>query len=137
MANLNKVFLMGNLTRDPELRYIPSGQAVSTLGLAVNNKFGKDQKEDVLFIDVDVWGKTAENCTQYLHKGSPVFIEGRLRLQQWDDKTSGQKRSKVSVTANSVQFLSSGKSGGGAGERFPDSQHESDSPAGGDDDVPF
>jgi len=120
MASVNKVFLMGNLTRDPELRYIPSGQAVTTLGLAVNNKFGKgeDAKEDVLFIDVTVWAKSAENCAEYLGKGSPVFIEGRLKLESWDDKESGQKRSKVSVTAISVQFLSGGpKSSGGRGNQ--------------------
>ena len=138
MASVNKVFLMGNLTRDPELRYIPSGQAVTTLGLAVNNKFGKgeDAKEDVLFIDVTVWAKSAENCAEYLGKGSPVFIEGRLKLESWDDKESGQKRSKVSVTAISVQFLSGGpKSGGGRGNQkagqdgFP--------PPVDDDEVPF
>jgi single-strand DNA-binding protein len=138
MANLNKVFLMGNLTRDPELRYIPSGQAVTTLGLAVNNKFGKgeDAKEDVLFIDVTVWAKTAENCAEYLGKGSPVFVEGRLKLETWDDKETGQKRSKVSVTANSVQFLSGGpRSGGGKGSQ--NSGADDSSQPVDDDEVPF
>jgi single-strand DNA-binding protein len=108
MATLNTVFLIGNLTREPDLRYIPSGQAVTTLGLAVNNRYGKgeDAKEDVLFIDVTVWAKSAENCAEYLGKGSLVFVEGRLKLESWADKESGQKRSKISVTALSVQFLS-------------------------------
>jgi len=135
MASLNKVLLMGNLTRDPELRYIPSGQAVTTLGLAVNNRFGKgaDQKEDVLFVDVDVWAKTAENCAQYLHKGSPVFIEGRLKFQQWEK--DGQKRSKISVTAMSVQFLPTGKQGGSSSGS--DQSGGFGTPPDDDDDVPF
>jgi len=133
MANFNKVFLMGNLTRDPELRYIPSGQAVATLGLAVNNRFGKgeDQKEDVLFIDVTVWGKTAENCAEYLSKGRSVFIEGRLKFRTWEQ--DGQKRSKVDVTASTVQFLGSGKQGG----KPASSAGAGDIPPMEDDDVPF
>lgn len=111
MAKFNKVLLLGNLTRDPEIRYIASGQAVTTFGLAVNEKYGKgeDAKESILFIDITSWGKSAESCAEFLKKGSPVFIEGRLRLENWDDKETGQKRSKVSVTAQSVQFLSSGE----------------------------
>ena len=99
--SVNRCFLMGNLTREPEIRYIPSGQAVTTLGLAVNEKYGKgdDVKENVLFVDVTAWGKTAENCAEYLKKGSPVFVEGRLKLETWDDKETGQKRSKIKVTA--------------------------------------
>jgi single-strand DNA-binding protein len=137
MASLNKVLLIGNLTRDPELRYIPSGQAVTTLGLAVNEKYtGKDgdKKEEVLFIDVNVWGKTAENCAEYLKKGSPVFIEGKLKLRQWEQ--DGQKRSKVDVTAMTVQFL---PSGGGARQQKSSSVDEeppADMP-GGDSEVPF
>ena len=104
MASVNKVFLLGNLTRDLELRYIPSGTAVTDMGLAVNEKL-KEGKEETLFVDVTVWGKTAENCVEYLGKGSSVFVEGGLRLETWDDKTTGQKRSKVSVTAFNVQFL--------------------------------
>ena len=131
----NKVFLMGNLTRDPEIRYIPSGQAVTTLGLAVNEKHGKgdDAKETVLFIDVTVWSKTAENCAEYLKKGSPVFIEGKLRLETWDDKETQQKRSKVSVTALSVQFLSSGKDKPETTQRDDFSPPVDDDP----DSVPF
>jgi len=133
MANLNKVFLMGNLTRDPELRYIPSGQAVTTLGLAVNNRYGKgeDQKEDVLFIDVTVWGKTAENCAEYLGKGRPVFVEGRLKFRTWEQ--DGQKRSKVDVTAINVQFLGGGRQSG----KPASSESAGGIPPMEDDDVPF
>jgi single-strand DNA-binding protein len=136
MASVNKVFLMGNLTRDPELRYIPSGQAVTTLGLAVNNRYGKgeDAKEDVLFIDVTVWAKSAENCAEYLGKGSPVFVEGRLKFRTWEQ--DGQKRSKIDVTATSVQFLSGGsKSGGGKGSQ--NTGEENFSPPENDDEIPF
>ncbi|MBI5179535.1 MAG: single-stranded DNA-binding protein [Nitrospinae bacterium] len=137
MASLNRVFLIGNLTRDPELRYIPSGQAVTTLGLAVNNRFGSgdDKKEDTLFIDVNVWGKAAESSAEYLKKGSPVFIEGRLRQRQWDDKETGQKRSKIEVTANTVQFLPSGSRGGA--KPAPGGGDEPDMAPPPDDDVPF
>ena len=109
MANLNIVILGGNLTRDPELRYTPSGAAIAKLGLAVNRRY-KDTKtnevrEEVTFVDVDVFGKQAETASQYLTKGRPVLIEGRLRLDQWEDKQSGQKRQKLKVVANRVQFL--------------------------------
>jgi len=136
MASLNKVFLIGNLTRDPELRYIPSGQAVATLGLAVNNKYGKgeDQKDDVLFIDVTVWAKSAENCAEYLSKGSPVFIEGRLKFRTWEQ--DGQKRSKIDVTATSVQFLPQGGKQGGSG-KTNNAEGYDDAPPVDDDDVPF
>ena len=134
MASLNKVFLMGNLTRDPELRYTPSGMAVTTLGLAVNNKFkrGDEWVEDVLFIDITVWGKSAENCTEYLSKGRPVMVEGRLKHHTWEDQ-SGNKRSKVDVTAMSVQFLG-GKGGGGKSQQ---DDQDSGQPPVSDDDVPF
>ncbi len=110
MPRLNKVFLMGHLCRNAELRYTPSGIAVTTLGLAVNNKYksGDEWKEDVLFIDVTVWGKSAENCTEYLSKGSPVMVEGRLKHHTWEK--DGQKLSKVDVTAINVQFLGKGDS---------------------------
>jgi len=119
MANFNKVILLGNLTRDPELRYTPKGTAVAKLGLAVSrvwtNEAG-EKKEDVTFVDVDVFGRTAENVGQYMRKGRPILIEGRLKLDQWDDKQTGQKRSKLSVVAETVQFLGSpgGGEGGGA-----------------------
>src|SRR5712692_5946394 len=108
MANFNKVILVGNLTRDPELRYTPKGLAIAKFGLAVNrvwtNEAG-EKKEEVTFVDVDVFGRTAENVGQYMRKGSPILIEGRLRLDQWDDKQTGQKRSKLGVVAETVQFL--------------------------------
>lgn len=106
-ANLNKVLLIGNLTRDPELRYIPSGSAVATFTVAVNRVY-KDQagekKEQVSFIRVVVWGRRAEVCGEYLSKGSPVFVEGRLQSREWETQ-EGQKRSTVEVVADNIQFL--------------------------------
>jgi single-strand DNA-binding protein len=119
MANFNKVILVGNLTRDPELRYTPKGLAIAKFGLAVNrvwtNEAG-EKKEEVTFVDVDVFGRTAENVGQYMRKGSPILVEGRLRLDQWDDKQTGQKRSKLGVVAEIVQFLGGPRTdeGGGA-----------------------
>jgi single-strand DNA-binding protein len=108
MASLNKVFLMGNLTRDPEVRYTPGGAAVCELGLAVNRRYtsNNQEHEEVCFIDVVVWGKQAESSGRYLEKGAPVLIEGRLQLDQWQDKNSGANRSKLRVVAERVQFLS-------------------------------
>ena len=118
MANFNKVILAGNLTRDPELRYTPKGLAIAKLGLAVNRRWTNEageQKEDVLFVDVDAFGKQAETIGQYLRKGRPILIEGRLRLDTWDDKQSGQKKSKLGVVLETFQFLDSGNREGGAG----------------------
>lgn len=109
MASYNKVLLMGNLTRDPELRYTPGGTAAAKLGMACNRRYTTAQGEDreeVCFVDVEVLGKQAESCKNYLHKGNPVFVEGRLRLDTWDDKATGQKRSRLCVQAERVQFLS-------------------------------
>ena len=120
MANLNKVFLIGNLTRDPELRYTPNGAAVTDLGVAVNRYYQTkegERREDVTFLDVTVWNRAAENCCQYLKKGRPVHIEGFLKLDTWDDKTTGEKRSKLKVEADNVQFLGGRQdSGGGPAE---------------------
>ena len=146
MASFNKVILLGNLTRDPELRYTPKGTAIAKLGLAVYRVWTNDageKKEEVTFVDVDVFGRTAENCGQYLRKGRPLMVEGRLKLDQWDDKTAGQKRSRLGVVAETVQFL--------GGNR--DTQSQGAEPAAGpsapapetgegvqqdsDDDVPF
>jgi single-strand DNA-binding protein len=106
-ANLNKVFLMGNLTRDPELRYTPSGMAVCKLGLATSRRFrgrnSDEWREEVCFVDITVWDKSGENCSQYLAKGSPVLVEGRLNFRTWESE--GQKRSKLDVVAERVQFL--------------------------------
>jgi single-strand DNA-binding protein len=107
MASYNKVLLMGNLTKDPELRYTPSGTAVANLRLAVNRKYRtKDQelKEEVCFITAVVWSKQAETCNQYLHKGSSVFVEGRLQSRSWEDN-AGAKRSVIEVRAERVQFM--------------------------------
>ncbi len=107
MANLNRVLLMGNLTRDPELRYLASGAAVANLGLAINTRYRAqtgELKEDVCFVKVVVWGKQAESCSQYLNKGSGVFVEGRLQSRSWETE-DGQKRSVMEVRADRVQFL--------------------------------
>lgn len=115
MASLNKVLLMGNLTRDPELRYTPQGTAVANLRLAVNRKYkGRDEqmKEEVCFVSVVVWSKMAESCGQFLHKGSPVFVEGRLQSRSWEDQATGKTRSVIEVNAERVQFLGQGGRGG-------------------------
>jgi single-strand DNA-binding protein len=118
MADLNKVFLMGRLTFDPELRYTPNGSAVTDLRLATSRTWtGKDgdRREDTLYIDVTVWERQAENCCQYLKKGSGVHVEGSLKMESWDDKTTGEKRTKVKVIADRVQFLDR-RSDSGSGE---------------------
>ncbi len=117
MASYNKVVLLGNLTRDPELRYTPKGSAVARLGLAVNRSYKTESgetMEEVTFIDIDAWGKQAELIAQYLRKGNPLFVEGRLKLDQWDDKNSGQKVSKLRVVMENFQFIG-GRAEGGAG----------------------
>jgi len=126
MASLNKVFMMGNLTRDPELRYIPSGAPVATFGLAVNRTFVTqrgDKKDEVCFVRVVVFGKQAESCSQYLTKGRPVFIEGRLQYRAWEQ--DGQKRSTLDIVADRGQFLGAppGKTGA-VSEEAPDAQKE-------------
>lgn len=106
-ASLNRVFLIGNLTRDPELRYLPSGQAVTTFTLAANRVYTAgtgERKEDVSFIRVVVWARRAEVCNEFLRKGSPVFVEGRLQSRSWEAQ-DGTKRSSIEVVANNVQFL--------------------------------
>ncbi|MDA1161580.1 MAG: single-stranded DNA-binding protein [Planctomycetota bacterium] len=109
MASFNKVILMGNLTRDPEVRYTPSGTAVSEVGLAVNrtwfDKQSNQRKEEVTFVDVTLWGRQAEVAGEYLTKGRGVLIEGRLQLDQWDDKDTGQKRSKLRVVGENMTML--------------------------------
>jgi len=149
MASFNRVILAGNLTRDPELRYTPKGTAIARLGIACNRKWKTETgelKEEVTFVDVDAFGKQAETIGQYLKKGRPILIEGRLKLDQWEDKQSGQKKSKLGVVLESFQFLDSGNRGEGnsdaprsrpstaaapppdSGEAEPPSEH---------DDVPF
>ncbi len=148
MPNYNKVILMGNLTRDPEVRYTSGGTAIAKLGLAVNRRWKNQEgqmQEETTFVDVDAFGRQAETIGQYLKKGRPVMVEGRLKLDQWDDKQTGQKRSKLGVVLENFQFLDSRGEGGGGGDSGGYSQPEpsSGTPSGGggsvseDDDVPF
>ena len=152
MANFNKVMLMGNLTRDPEVRYTPKGTAVAEIGLAVNRIYSgenNEKREETTFVDVTLWGRTAEVAGEYLKKGRPVFIEGRLQLDSWEDKQSGQKRSKLRVVAEGMQLIGSrGGSGSSEGDEAASSSRSSGSrttpspknapPAAPDDDeIPF
>ncbi|MBJ7326578.1 MAG: single-stranded DNA-binding protein [Chthoniobacterales bacterium] len=118
MASFNKVMLLGNCTRDPEVKYTPKGSAVTDLGLAVNRFYTTDngeKREETTFVDVTMWGRQAEIAGEYLKKGRPVFIEGRLQLDTWDDKQTGQKRSKLRVVCENFQLLGS-RDGGPAPE---------------------
>jgi len=145
MASLNRVLLIGNLTRDPELRYTPSGQPVCGFGLAVNrvwnDKAGQKQ-EETCFLRITVWGKTGENCASYLKKGRPVFIEGRLQSRSWQSE-DGQKKSAIEVVAERVQFLGqAGGGGGGGGPQRSSSAGDDMGPppdfgGGAEDDIPF
>lgn len=117
MANLNRVLLIGNLTRDPDVRYTPKGTAVTEIALAVNRIYsGEDgeKKEETTFVDVTLWARQAEIAGQYLKKGRPVFVEGRLQLDSWDDKQTGQKRSRLRVVAENLQFLGGRQEGEGS-----------------------
>ena len=139
MASLNKVFLIGNLTRAPELRYTPSGTAVSDLRLAVNRAYttqGGDKREETYFLTVVVWGKQAESSAQYLDKGSPIMVEGRLQTREWDGK-DGQRRNVVEVVAERVQFLGRPKAAAGAGAVGAPAETEPFEEGGGSDEVPF
>src|SRR5690606_2710650 len=158
MASYNRVILVGNLTRDPELRYIPSGTAVATIGLAVNDRVKKGDQwvDETTFVDVTLWGRTAEVANEYLSKGSSVLIEGRLKLDSWEK--DGQKRSKLRVICEKMQMLGGRDGGGGgggggaarggnrvnSGARAPQQQSDDygsydDGPSGGfpDDEIPF
>lgn len=132
MASYNKVMLMGNLTRDPEVRYTPKGSAVADLAIAVNRVYTADngeKREEVTYVDVVLWARLAELAGQYLTKGRPVFIEGRLQMDSWEDKQTGQKRSRLRVVGEVMQFLDgkregsgeehSAASGGGGSQRPP------------------
>ena len=153
MANVNKVILIGNLTRDPEVRHTPKGTAVGDIALAVNRNFTGDngeKREETTYIDVTLWGRTAEIAQQYLRKGRPVYVEGRLQMDTWEDKQSGQKRSKLKVVAENLQLLgprpegeaaasggsfngNSRRSEGGYGEEPPRGMPSSME----EDDIPF
>ena len=126
MPNLNKVMLMGNLTRDPEIKYTPKGTAIANFGIAVNRTFtpeGGEKREEVTFIDLEAWGRTAEVIGEYFKKGRPIYVEGRLKLDQWDDKTSGKKMSKLRVVVDSFEFLGGREGGpGGGGESAPEAR---------------
>lgn len=144
MANLNKVLLLGNVTRDPEVRYTPKGSAVCDLGIAVNRAYTTDsgeKREEVTFVDVTLWGRTAEVASEYLKKGRPVFIEGRLQMDTWDDKQTGQKRSRLRVVAENMQLL--GRPSGGAADATGESRQTSAppkpsaTPEPDEDEIPF
>jgi single-strand DNA-binding protein len=156
MAGYNKVILIGNLTRDPELRYTPKGVAIAKFALAVNRTWKNEageQKEEVTFVDIDAFGRQAELIGQYLKKGHPFMVEGRLKLDQWDDKQTGQKRSRLGVVLEGFQFLGGGSGGGGArqeaGGMSPDTRRSPEPPppsaasepdgppSASEDDVPF
>jgi single-strand DNA-binding protein len=114
MANFNKVILAGNLTRDPELKYTPKGLAIASFGMAVNRRWKSEtgeQKEEVTFVDIDAYGRQAEVVSQYVKKGNPFLVEGRLRLDQWEDKNTHQKQSKLKVVLEGFSFLGSGRAG--------------------------
>jgi single-strand DNA-binding protein len=135
MANLNKVFLIGRLTQDLELRYTNSGSAVVDLRMAVNRmiptKDGGEPREEVLYIDVTVWNRQAENCANFLRKGRQVHVEGYLKMDSWDDKTTGEKRTKIKVEADRVQFLDSNRrdEGGSGDDDGPPREREYRRPA--------
>jgi single-strand DNA-binding protein len=154
MANLNKVMLIGNLTRDPEVRFTPSGKAVADISLAINRVWNNDQgqkQEETTFVDITLWGRQAELAQQYLTKGRGVYIEGRLQMDSWDDKETGKKRTKLKVVGDNLQFLPDGRSSGNGGgapaqqRSSPPSQraqHQGASAAPADefqeeDDIPF
>ena len=145
MANFNKVLLLGNLTRDPEVRYTPKGSAVAELGIACNRTYGSDTGErlqETTYVEIIAWSKLAEICGQYLRKGSSIFIEGRLQQDTWDDKATGQKRSKLRVVAENIQFLSQRSTAAAPADstvRTPATHSESTHAADvmGDDEIPF
>ncbi len=133
MASFNKVILLGNLTRDPQVRYTPSGTAVAEIGLAVNrywfDKQSNSRREETTFVDVTLWGRDAEVAGEYLAKGRPVLIEGRLQLDTWDDKQTGQKRTKLRVVGERMQLLGGRGEGGGGGGRSAAAAHAQAEPS--------
>jgi single-strand DNA-binding protein len=139
MANFNKVYLMGNLTRDPEMRVTPKGTAICQFGMAISRSW-KDEsgqtREETAFVDIEAWGKQGEIISKYCTKGRPLFIEGRLRFDQWEDKTSGQKRSKLKVVLENFQFIGGRGDGapgaGGPGAGGPGSGGDLADPSAGD-----
>ncbi|MFN7742245.1 MAG: single-stranded DNA-binding protein [Phycisphaerales bacterium] len=133
MANYNKVMLMGNLTRDPEVRYSSNNNAICKIGLAVNRRYtlaDGTKKEEVTFVDCDAFGKTGEAIGKYLSKGKPIFIEGHLKLDEWQDKQTNEKRTKLKVVIDTFQFIDSKGGPGGGGGGGDDGYQESAPPAG-------
>lgn len=163
MANVNKVILIGNVTRDPEVKFTSKGSAVTDIGLAINRNYTLDngeKREETTFVDVELWGRLAEIAGEYAKKGRPIYIEGRLRMDTWEDKASGQKRSRMKVVGENLQLLGSrtegsaprsssgGGSGGGEQENYESSaprrptapapqRQAAPPPTDGDDDIPF
>src|SRR5215469_7892597 len=155
MASYNRVILAGNLTRDPELRYTPKGTAIARIGMAINRTWKTETgetKEEVTFVDVDAFGRQAEVIAQYMKKGRPLLVEGRLKLDQWEDKNTHQKQSKLKVVLEAFSFIDSRGGGDGAGTEAPRQRQpapaaaaapaatgasEAESPAPEEDDVPF
>lgn len=151
MASFNKVILMGNLTRDPELRYTASGQAVASIGLAVNRVYktsSGEKREDTCFVDCTAWARSAEIICEYKRKGDPLLVEGRLQYDTWEDRDTGKTRSKLKVVIENFQFISrgSGGAGGGGGRSYGGSDRGGAQPSGrdeggmeplSDDDIPF
>lgn len=145
MIDLNKVLLSARLTRDPEMKYIPSGTAVCTMRVAADRSFGGgdggERQKETLFVEVTAWGKTAEFCEQYMSKGSAIFVEGRLKLDQWDDRDTGKKREKISIVADRVQFGESRAEAdarkGGQPEPTRRSKPAPSQPKASADDLPF
>ncbi len=133
MASVNKVILIGNLTRDPEVRYTPKGTAVADIGMAMNRSFSSDggeRREETTFVDVTLWGKQAEVVGEYLKKGNPLYIEGRLQMDSWEDKNTGQKRTKLKVVGDRFQFMGGGNNDGGSSsqQRSENSQSNQSAP---------
>jgi single-strand DNA-binding protein len=137
MTSFNKVILMGNLTRDPEVRYTPNGIAVASFAIAVNRKYkqGDETKEEVSYIDIVVFGKQAESCGQYINKGDSVLIDGRLQQRRWETE-DGQKRNKIEVVAQSVNFMPKRSSGGGQGQAHGHAEPAPEAPVD-EGDIPF
>lgn len=138
MPEVNQVVLAGRLTRDPELKYLPSGSAVCELGLAVSRRYrtkSGEQREDTLFINVETWARTAEWCGENLRKGRPVMVEGRLKSDQWEDRETGQRRSIIKVNSNRVQAMDWEDRGGGSGGSRP-KPRDIEEPVP-EDDIPF
>jgi single-strand DNA-binding protein len=131
MASFNKVILLGNLTRDPEVRYTPKGSAVCDLGIAVNRVYTTDsgeRREEVTYVDVVLWARLAEIAGEYLKKGRPVFVEGRLQMDSWDDKQTGQKRTKLRVVGESMQLLGGRPGGAGGGAETTGDNRQTSAP---------